>query len=326
MQQGPINFCFLEAALDDLTSDIEAILLLLNANKHTQIEYVFESISYPDAVFIWAVTKGNSLLVNRLLALQCVNPAVCENHAIKLAAKNGHLGVVKCLLEDERVDPSAGYNEPISWAAARGYVEIVALLLTKSCVNPGANQDIAISSASENGHYPVVKVLLSDARVNPTGYENHALRFAAKNGHLGVLKLLLADKRVDPAVDNFAAMRLAIENGHLDIVYELCKHPGQLIYMQINFADTYLLMQNVYIQAVKDCIFIAEKEKVHCDVASNIACIAQPLLWQNACFVRSVAKTAREIFNASHYEKKQHIFENESKQQSNATILMLVKR
>ena len=89
-----------------------------------------------------------------------------ENGAIRWAAQNGHLEVVKLLLADSRVNPAALNNKAIQWAAEEGQTEVVKVLLADSRVDPAANNSRIIGKAAKNYHSAVVKLLLADSRVD----------------------------------------------------------------------------------------------------------------------------------------------------------------
>lgn len=93
--------------------------------------------------------------------------------------------VIKRLI-DEGAEPRAGNNHALRWAAANGYVDIVKLLIPIS--NPNANNNEALKSAMENGHVEVVKLLIPVSDVKTKN--NTALKWAIEEGHEEVVKLL----------------------------------------------------------------------------------------------------------------------------------------
>ena len=112
-----------------------------------------------DAIFsIYDLQMGE---VVRLL------PANDPNHALRLSAKKGYLGMVKALLADNRVNPG-DKNYPFRKAAEKGHLEVVQTLIALERdrgVNPGAEDNYALERAALSGHVEVVKALLADDRV-----------------------------------------------------------------------------------------------------------------------------------------------------------------
>ncbi len=108
-----------------------------------------------DKAFYEAATRGNLSLVVRYLALG-VDPKYDDSRALRCAAGNGHLEIVKLLLPVS--DPRADDSSALRCAAEGGHLEIVKLLLPVS--NPKANRSGALRWASENGHLEVIKLLL----------------------------------------------------------------------------------------------------------------------------------------------------------------------
>ena len=83
------------------------------------------------------------------------NPKADDSEALRRAAGNGHLEVVKLLLPVS--DPKARDSEALRWAAENGHLEIVKLLLPVS--DPKANDGLALRLAARNGHLEIVKLL-----------------------------------------------------------------------------------------------------------------------------------------------------------------------
>lgn len=108
-------------------------------------------------------------LRNDYLGSKTINP-------ITLAAKLGHIDIIKILLEDPRVDPAIAYNMPCKVASDYGHVAIVDILLKDPRVDPSDNGNIAIIIAASKGHIEVVERLLEDPRVDPSDCNNQAIR------------------------------------------------------------------------------------------------------------------------------------------------------
>ena len=64
-----------------------------------------------------------------------VDPTSVWNSAIRSAAFEGHLEVVKLLLADPRVDPNALGSYALNWACSRGHIEIVREIIKVRKIN-----------------------------------------------------------------------------------------------------------------------------------------------------------------------------------------------
>lgn len=129
--------------------------------------------------------------------ISCYVPSHDYNGALRSAARNGHVAIVKRLLADRRVDPNG---------------------------HPPDLQP-AIAAAAERGHVAVVDALLSDPRTDPSLKGDLALRHAASEGHAAVVERLLAHPRVDPSTDDNIALCLALRRGHVEAADRLLSHP-----------------------------------------------------------------------------------------------------
>ena len=102
------------------------------------------------------------------------------------ASESGCVWLVKELLASGRVYPKARGSWALRWAAANGHLEIIKLLLPVS--DPRANDSQALRGAAANGHLEIVKLLLpvSDPKAN----DSEALQAAALKGHLEIGRVI----------------------------------------------------------------------------------------------------------------------------------------
>jgi hypothetical protein len=91
------------------------------------------------------------------------DPAEKDNQAIRLAARDGYLEVVKFLASLPEVDPSACNNCAIVGSARRGHVDVVKFLVRLPNVNPPVD---AVRQAASKGHRDTVEFLVNFMRLN----------------------------------------------------------------------------------------------------------------------------------------------------------------
>lgn len=126
--------------------------------------------------------KGKVGEIKRLLQHPLVDPSFAMEHdhsgaktALRKAAGNGHVEVVRALLEDGRADPAADESAVFRSACTSGYVDIVSLFLRDKRADPATWNNWPLIAASTNGHTEVVRLLLKDPRVDPAARENYAI-------------------------------------------------------------------------------------------------------------------------------------------------------
>jgi ankyrin repeat protein len=120
--------------------------------------------------------------------------------ALRAAAYNGNLVTVRKLL-DEAVDPNVcdqWGRTALSLAAKQGHIQVVkALLAGGAWVDPHEDYDThetPLAAAAENGHAPIVEILIA-AGANPmlhVGVTQATAEYYARiNGHTDIFKYLL---------------------------------------------------------------------------------------------------------------------------------------
>lgn len=184
-----------------------------------------------NSAFLEAVKNENIDRMRELITEQGVNPAANDNYALRYAAENGYVGVVKELLAlplDRGVNRDA-LNTALQKAAFNGHVRVVKELLALPLdrgVAPYALNN-ALRASARDGYVGVVKELLAlplNRGVNPASLNNYAFRLAALNGEVRVVKVLLAlppERGVNPAVDKNFALRLESRSGNEVVIRDL---------------------------------------------------------------------------------------------------------
>ena len=138
-----------------------------------------------------------------------VRPDEIDSEALRDAAANGHVAVVKELLAlplDRNVRPDAHENEALCLAAGHGHLTVVRLLLAlprDHGVDPGAQDNWALRFAARGGHIAVVQELLA----LPLVYSKKALRDAVERDDKTLLRLFLLPSAVPVPPATLARLR-----------------------------------------------------------------------------------------------------------------------
>ena len=141
---------------------------------------------------------------------------------LDVAAKNGHLEVVRLLLEAGANKERKGKTgaTALILAAETGRLEVVRLLLQAGADKDAANENgkTALILAAEKGHLEVVQLLLeagADQDSAMTGGAT-ALMLAAQNGKLEVVRMLLEAGAAKDAATT--ALMIAAKKGQTEVV------------------------------------------------------------------------------------------------------------
>ncbi|KAL8846162.1 MAG: hypothetical protein Q9221_008730 [Calogaya cf. arnoldii] len=153
-------------------------------------------------------------------------------NSIRLAAMNGHSGVLQRLLEKNGSDLDATDEKGVTaliLGSRYGYVKVVRVLLDKGANvhAQGGEYGNALQAASLGGHEQVVQMLLDKgADVHAQGgHYGNALQAALLRGHEQVVQILL-DKGADVHAQggvNGNALQAASSGGHKQVVQMLLK-------------------------------------------------------------------------------------------------------
>lgn len=117
-------------------------------------------------------------------------------------------------LYENGADITADDNYAIRIAAYDGYLEVVKYLHQNGADITAVN-NYAIRLAAKNGHLDVVKYLHQNG-ADIAAVNNFAIRLAAENSHLDVVKYLYQNG-ADIAVDDNYAVKLVAANRHLEL-------------------------------------------------------------------------------------------------------------
>ncbi|XP_052810784.1 transient receptor potential cation channel subfamily A member 1 homolog isoform X1 [Mya arenaria] len=150
-----------------------------------------------------------------------------NNSPLHIAARHGHINIVKCLMENGAMISLKNDMEqtPMHMAAEHGWIGVVREIAgkDKNSLNDGdENSNTALHLAADGGHIQLVKTLIklgADHEIR-NGSLRTAMGCAAANGHMKVvIHLVNADTPIDP-IDKLGLTPLlvAAANGHADVV------------------------------------------------------------------------------------------------------------
>lgn len=186
-------------------------------------------------LFDTAVKNDDVNAVNNLITNETIDITANNNAAVKWAARQGHLGLVKRLLI-RGVDPSVGDDYPFREAAATGRTEVVRFLLQDSRVNPRSHHDWAFTQACLKGHASVVELLLQDGRCDPSTQNNSGLAWAAQNGHEDVIDLLVKEHRIRYWSCDHRILEKAYNRGYISLTNKLI-NSGKMCLNHVSYKD-----------------------------------------------------------------------------------------
>ena len=199
----------------------------------------------------WAAKTGQ-LEIARFLIDEGADIITGNNNALRAAAVNGYIDIVKLFLEkgarkDQHLltiaasygrieiiqllvkhgyDIRASNDEALCWAAGYGQLEIVKFLFMAGVGI--VELETSLIAAARGGHNEVVKFLLKHG-VDIHAREDAALWKAAFNGRLETVKLLLKKgASINAACEHGTALLAAIQHGDIKVVRFLLKNGADI--------------------------------------------------------------------------------------------------
>ena len=214
-------------------------MLIPGSSNQERYEFIY-NIKDPNQGLINAVKIGSLFLVKYYLE----QGAKLNKKILRLAAKNGHLDVIKYLVDgvnkgrashvfliEQGADIHNDDEETLRLAAEKGRLDVVKYLVEQGA-DLHARDEEALRLAAENGHLDVVKYLVEQGADLHARYELDALQSAVMQGHFDVVKYLIEQ---GANIDEYA-LRLAAENGHLDVVKYLVEQGATINELALQLA------------------------------------------------------------------------------------------
>ena len=173
-----------------------------------------------------AAENGLFSLMKYAIHIDVERPILCRYADAKLAAKKGHLEIVKWMMEKF---PLKGYiNEYLFDACSNGRLGLV-----KYLIENGAKV-IGLTTAARNGHYAIVQYLVEHgANINA----NNPLKSASIRGSSKIVKYFI-ENGADIHAEDDIALKYAVQYNNLDLVKFLVEH-GADIYSRDDEAIRY---------------------------------------------------------------------------------------
>ena len=208
-------------------------------------------------ILVEAAESGNFPVVARLIHDRVMDPSFNRNEAIRRAAKNGHLDIVRLFVDDKRVKDqerrntmdlsilgSDLYETTLENAAVGGHVDIIRFIVEEdeapstpdlalrgimSIVLDGKlaySPSEALIAACYHGQRQAAIYLLDNTDALADAGDNEPIRFAAAQGHLDIVRHLVTVEGVDPSIPSNVPLKEAARNGHADVVEYLLRSPS----------------------------------------------------------------------------------------------------
>lgn len=170
----------------------------------------------------WAAINNDQSLVEYLHG---VGADICDmdNYALRHASARGHLVVVQFILSQVplpiRPREALAIESALRFAALNGHLDVVKLLqqIGHCATN---NECLPLREAAANGHEQVVRYFLEETDCDVHANDDDAIRRAAGGGHVGIINLLL-EHGADAAARDDAALTEAAGRGHFEAARNL---------------------------------------------------------------------------------------------------------
>jgi hypothetical protein len=204
---------------DAFTFDKALKLAVLQANGQVvQSLLEMDGLHWPNSLLALVERPD----IARMLLVR-LDPAANDSEALRSAAADERISIVKLLLRDGRADPREAFLEAWTMCPCPS-PKMVELFLSDPRVDPSIHESKALRLTlrrrkTRRTHAErVALMLLRDGRCDPSVRDNIAIRNAARLGYAKVVHLLLWDPRVDSKARGNEALFNATKHGHEQII------------------------------------------------------------------------------------------------------------
>ena len=173
------------------------------------------------AALVLAARYGHVDIMRELLSCSRVDARADNDLPMAMAAMFNHVDAGKLLVEHGAPAGVEG-QRPLLLAAQNGSTEFFEWLVQQPGVDPAFDDNDPLQRAVIRSNVDIVDILLTldpPRGVDPASKNNEAVKTAAEGGHSEVIRSLVrcdAARGVDLRADDDAPLRLAIENGHFN--------------------------------------------------------------------------------------------------------------
>lgn len=218
------------------------------------------------------------------LKVTTTNLAESSHHftAIHWAVYGGYCGIVKILIKAGAREDSVNGLRPIHLAAKKGHLPMVKLCLNKRpdlLNSTDADGLTPLAWAAKRGEIAVVRYLVSRKGIvlNERDKQNYtALHLAIMCGYCPIVAILIKAGAMDVPLKGFYAIHLATQEGHLDIVQFLIEENPELLNHPDNYRQTALVSAAGY-GRVDIINYLMQQPNINLNVSTEYG--LSPIAW-----------------------------------------------
>ena len=167
------------------------------------------------------------------LLLEDEDLKIDSDRTLRLAAKCGHLALIKLLIE-KGADIHKGYSNYSTSISPGGFMQTTFYLTIGDQIY--SSKESPLINASAYGHHKVVKYLI-DKGADISVDNNKALHIAVERGHIKIAKLLIGRSDYDCIkLGNNDILNVSLEKGNLDITEFLIKNGAKFNENTLHYA------------------------------------------------------------------------------------------
>jgi ankyrin repeat protein len=150
-------------------------------------------IEYEDNSALYLACRYNVIEIFELL-IEDQKIDLSKNDYLEVASRYGNLYIVVKLLKTNKINPSANNSHCLYIAAKEGHIDIVKVLLKDPRVN--SKKSLALSHSIYNNHIDITELLLKDKNIDVTESDHYAIKYAMHKNNSFLISILFKHKLV----------------------------------------------------------------------------------------------------------------------------------